>query len=250
MFAPLLALLAALAAPLTLAAPTARQGGLQVINNCYNEGQVALTYDDGVFQYEYNIADALNSVGGKGTFFLNGNNYGCIYDRAQVVRDLHAQGHTLGSHTWSHKDLTTLQDWEIHQELERVETAFIRILGLKPIYFRPPYGRYNDRVLNVLAQRGYKKLFMWSDDTGDSLGKSLDEQRGTMWNVANSHPQPKMVLQHSVLSDSIDATWYGVNELRNRGYQMVSVDTCLGGAGEWPYEWVGEPGQPDGSWTC
>lgn len=86
-------------------------------------------------------------------------------------------------------------------ELERVETAFIRILGLKPLYFRPPYGRYNDRVLNVLAQRGYKKLFLWSDDTGDSLGRSLDDQRGVMWNVANSYPAPKMVLQHSVLSD-------------------------------------------------
>lgn len=53
-------------------------------------------------------------------------------------------------------------------ELERLETAFIKILGLKPLYFRPPYGAYNDRVLNVLRQRGYRKLFMWSDDTRES----------------------------------------------------------------------------------
>ena len=36
--------LAAIAAP-ALGAPTARQNGVQVVNSCYNNGQVALTYD-------------------------------------------------------------------------------------------------------------------------------------------------------------------------------------------------------------
>jgi hypothetical protein len=42
--------------------------------------------------------------------------------------------HTLGSHTWSHKDLTTLSYDELHDEFYRVEEAFIRILGKKPLY--------------------------------------------------------------------------------------------------------------------
>jgi hypothetical protein len=42
--------------------------------------------------------------------------------------------HTLGSHTWSHKDLTTLSYDELHDEFWRVEEAFIRILGKKPLY--------------------------------------------------------------------------------------------------------------------
>lgn len=47
------------------------------------------------------------------------------------------RGHTLGSHTWSHKDMTTLTYDEIHDELYRVEEAFIRILGKKPLYVSP-----------------------------------------------------------------------------------------------------------------
>lgn len=39
-------------------------------------------------------------------------------------------------------------------------------------------------------------------------------------------------------------------QLQNRGYQLVAVDTCLGDDGEWPYQWVGQPGNPDGSWRC
>lgn len=41
---------------------------------------------------------------------------------------------------------------------------------------------------------------------------------------------------------------YAAGQLQGRGYQLVSVDTCLGSDGEWPYEWVSEP-QP-GAWTC
>lgn len=44
-----------------------------------------------------------------------GRNYGCIYDRAQVIKDLSAQGHTLGSHSWSHANMANLQEWQIHQ---------------------------------------------------------------------------------------------------------------------------------------
>lgn len=40
-------------------------------------------------------------------------------------------------------------------ELSKVEDAFVKILGVKPLYFRPPYGNINDNVLNVLSQRGY-----------------------------------------------------------------------------------------------
>ena len=41
---------------------------------------------------------------------------------------------------------------------------------------------------------------------------------------------------------------YAVPRLLGKGYQLVTVDSCLGGGD--PYKHVGEPGQQDGSWTC
>ena len=58
-----------------------------------------------------------------------------------------------------------------HDEFWRVEQAMQKILGLRPKYFRPPYGKYNDQVLAVASQRGYTKMILWSDDTGDSGGE-------------------------------------------------------------------------------
>ncbi|RXK39999.1 deacetylase [Tremella mesenterica] len=229
--------------------PTTRQDGLQTINNCYVSGQVALTFDDGPYDYEGDVANALN--GGKGTFFLNGNNYVCIYDRVDQIRALHDAGHTLGSHTWSHADLTTLDEAGINDELQKVEDAFVNILGLKPLYFRPPYGSINDLALSVLAQRGYKKVFLWSEDIGDANGESVSYSENVYDGVINNYPNPHLVLDHSTIqTTSGQVLPYAVPKLQQAGYQLVAVDTCLGGDGEWPYIYVREPGTPDNTWHC
>lgn len=143
----------------------------------------------------------------------------------------------------------------------------MKILGLKPLYFRPPYGSYNDLVLQVLAERGYKKVFLWSDDTGDANGQSVQYSQGVLDSVTNQFPNPRLVLSHSVIETSKSSTVRLVDhqltqtaatqvmpskvwQLQNAGYQLVAVDTCLGNDGEWPYQWVGQPGNPDGSWHC
>lgn len=60
-----------------------------------------------------------------------------------------------------------------------------------------------------------------------------------------------MVLQHSTVPEAAtQVVPWAVPQLQSKGYQLVSVDTCLGSSGEWPYQWVGQPGQRDGSWQC
>lgn len=83
-------------------------------------------------------------------------------------------------------------------DLEKLETAFIKILGVKPLWFRPPYGSYNDLALKVLAERGYKYLAMWSDDSGDTGAGDVEYQKNVMTTAAAAYPGPKMILQHSV----------------------------------------------------
>ncbi|KAJ9099381.1 hypothetical protein QFC20_005734 [Naganishia adeliensis] len=226
-----------------------KRAPVQIVRNCVNSGQVALTFDDGIFQYEDDIARTLGNS--KATFFVNGNNWGCIYsDQAKsILRALDQQGHTLGSHGWSHKDMTTLSWDQIHDELWRVEQAFERILGKRPIYFRPPYGKYNDLLLAALENRGYRKMFLWSDDVQDGNGASAASQKGVYDSIANSYPNTHLVLAHSVHTTSaFDVTPYAVDRLRNRGYQLVAVDTCMGSQGEWPYRWIGQP--QSGNWWC
>ncbi|KAK4684272.1 hypothetical protein P7C73_g5922, partial [Tremellales sp. Uapishka_1] len=240
---------------------------VEIISQCTNSGQVALTFDDGPYIYEANVTADLN--GGKGTFFLNGNNYVCIYDKWQEIQALHAAGHTIGSHTWTHADLTTLSIDGINSELEQVEVAFQKILGLKPLYFRPPYGNLNDNVLSVLDQRGYKskipsrspwgepdqsmltEAFLWSDDTEDADGATVSYSENILDGVIKDYPNPHLVLDHSTIeTTSTTVLPYAVPKLQAAGYDLVAVDTCLGSNGEYPYVYLSEPGTPDDTWTC
>ena len=251
MFASLIALLPllALTPSLTLAAPavpaTLSKRAVGTVRNCNTQGQIAITFDDGPFQYDN---DLLNTLGdNKATFFINGQNYGCIYDYADDLKRMSAAGHTIGSHTWSHKDLTTLSWDQLHDEFYRVEDAMTKILGLKPKYFRPPFGKYNDQVLQVAAQRGYTKMILWSDDTQDASGAPVWQSKQTYDNINGQ--SGRIVLNHNVIPGTVyDVVPHALSVTGS--LQKVSIDTCLGSEGEWPYYWVQNPGNRDGSWTC
>ena len=46
------------------------------------------------------LVDKLNAAGAKGTFFLTGTLYGCIYNQARAVKHAYEAGHQIASHTW------------------------------------------------------------------------------------------------------------------------------------------------------
>ncbi|TYJ53883.1 hypothetical protein B9479_005505 [Cryptococcus floricola] len=180
---------------------------------------------------------------------VQGDNYGCIYDRADDIKALYDAGHTIGSHTWSHADLNKLSESKINEELEKIETAFVRILGVKPLYFRPPYGNLNDKAKKVLGERGYKKIFMWSDDTEDANGASSGSSKKVLDGIAKDYPNPHLVLSHSpIKTTSQKVLPHSVPKLKAAGYSLVTVGQCLG-TDESPYKKVGSPQKKDSSWN-
>jgi peptidoglycan/xylan/chitin deacetylase (PgdA/CDA1 family) len=84
-----------------------------VYTSCKNSGQFALTFDDGPVGYGAEIASYLESKGARGTFFVNGYNYGCIYDRADDILKRYKAGHQIASHTWSHPSIDKCKQWSV-----------------------------------------------------------------------------------------------------------------------------------------
>ncbi|KAF8972353.1 hypothetical protein BDZ97DRAFT_1936450, partial [Flammula alnicola] len=161
----------------------------QLITACSVPNTVALTFDDGPYIYMTGVVDTLNSAGAKGTFFLNGDNWSCIYDdaRATQVQYAYDNGFQIASHTWAHKDLTTLSQDEIDQQMSLTEEAIRKITGAIPGFTRPPYGNYNDLVCEVAGSRG-QTLVTWDFDSQDSAGASVDQQKQLYDDVVEHHP--------------------------------------------------------------
>ncbi|CAE6492932.1 unnamed protein product [Rhizoctonia solani] len=127
-----------------------------VITSCSQPNTAAITFDDGPYTWTRTIVDKLDAAGAKGTFFVNGKNFDCIYsgNNPSNLKYAYDQGHQVASHTWSHPHLPTLSASQIEDELTRINTAIEGITGAVPAFIRPPYGEYNQDVLDVAGSLG------------------------------------------------------------------------------------------------
>jgi len=231
------------------AAATQKRALANVVTQCSKPNQVALTFDDGPFVYIYDISKALVAAGAKGTFFFNGDNYGCIYtdDNIKRVKYAYNKGHQVASHTWSHKDLATLTWDQVHDEMWRLEEALIRILGVYPAFMRPPYGSYNDNVRAASAVRG-QTIVNWDLDSGDSTGLSPDASKAIYDQAISHHPSSILALNHETHETTAhQVVPYIIQKLQSAGYELVTVAECLGME---PYQWTTTPSVKDDSWHC
>ncbi|KDR67032.1 hypothetical protein GALMADRAFT_1133389 [Galerina marginata CBS 339.88] len=236
---------------LAVAAPVQiqKRAPAQLITKCTVPNTAALTFDDGPFLYLNYIVDAMKAAGAKGTFFFNGNNWGCIYDDANVRRVLYAyaNGFQVASHTWAHRDLTKLSQDQVNSEMAMTEQAIQKITGAIPAYTRPPFGYYNDNVLNVAGNRG-QTLVNWDFDSGDSTGASVNQEKGRYDDLITRHPSTVLSLAHEIANASVhEALPYAIQKLQGAGYKLVTVSECLGTKS---YLSIGWPAAKDGSWHC
>ncbi|KAJ3507680.1 hypothetical protein NLJ89_g6168 [Agrocybe chaxingu] len=241
-----LAIWGAVAAPLE---SSLERRAATVYTRCTTPNTAALTFDDGPYIYLYDIVNTLDAAGAKGTFFFNGNNYGCIYSADNMARVKYAynHGHQVASHTWAHKDLTTLTWDQIHDEMWRVEQALVRIVGAYPAFMRPPYGNYNSLVLEASGVRG-QGVVIWDFDSQDSLGASAQTSRNLYNNIANQRPSTILALNHETIETTAhNVVAYAIQRLQSAGYRLVTLSECLGRPA---YQSTAAPQTPDSSWRC
>lgn len=241
-----------IAATSVVAAPFEKRGMQELVYQC-NSG-FSYTWDDGPHIHHHDINTAFNEAGGKTTFYLNGNNYGCIYseDNVNAIRESYLAGHQIAHHTWSHPFLTKKQTMEeVDEEIGRLNDAFVRILGVKPKFFRPPYGDINEQIAQRIQQKWGMTVVIWSDDSKDASGNPSQLYNYNYYtNLAQTSPNaPHLALSHETVDGSVLALQQGTaRNLKNAGANLVTTAQCLGVEA---YETVtGYFGDRDDSWTC
>ncbi|GAA6011615.1 hypothetical protein JCM10207_002679 [Rhodosporidiobolus poonsookiae] len=216
-----------------------------IITQCKSKDHFALTFDDGDYTYGTTIADYLTSKKVKGTFFVNGNNWACLYDRANDLIKRYKQGHVIGSHTWSHPDISKLTDAQLNKQLDLVETALKKILGVVPRLFRAPYGSISSANVKVLQKRGYT-IVGWNFDSNDANGRAPLDSVSDYKKLKTGSSY--IALNHETKEGTAKTVMpQVVPYLQSKGWKLVDVATCLGVS---PYQSVGTAGKRDKTWTC
>jgi peptidoglycan/xylan/chitin deacetylase (PgdA/CDA1 family) len=121
---------------------------------------IALTFDDGPHPiYTRQILDTLHKYKVKATFFMIGVN---IRKYPEIVRQVVAGGHALGNHTDTHpRNLATRSVTKINKELRDCQATIRQVTGLRVFIFRPPRGKYDQKVIEVARHNGYQTI-LWS----------------------------------------------------------------------------------------
>lgn len=125
---------------------------------------VALTFDDGPDpDFTPRILDVLDEHGVKATFFSLGYN---AQRHPALLREVVAAGHEIGSHGWRHLNLAEISPAETRREIEH-GTGLVEEQAQIPVnVFRPPYGRFNETAVRLLAERR-QDMFVWSVTRGE-----------------------------------------------------------------------------------
>jgi peptidoglycan/xylan/chitin deacetylase (PgdA/CDA1 family) len=118
---------------------------------------VSITFDDFLASSATTGAAVLEAAGVRGTFYANGGTIGVqgelgpVGDEA-LLRRVHAAGHEIGCHTYSHAELYDLDAAATAEELERNALWLERRLGHRPSTFAYPYGHAPMRAKRVAAR--------------------------------------------------------------------------------------------------
>lgn len=176
---------------------------------------VALTIDDGPDSGELRMLDALHEQGAQATFFSIGHK---VAEHAEILRRVTAAGHEVGNHTQDHPMMTDLQPAEMLRNLDAA-TAALATAGVRPVWFRPPYGDFDAAVVRAAAARGMRTI-LWTVDSRDWKGSDSE----TITRRVSERLSPgAVVLMHGTKAASVEALPRILAEGTRQGYRFVTL---------------------------
>lgn len=168
------------------------------------------------------IMDILEKHNIKVTFFMTG---GWVKKYPDDVKYIASQGHELGNHSASHKNMSTLSSSEIKEEITTVHDQVKALTGLSMNLFRPPYGDYDDKVIWSVDSLGYYPI-QWDVDSLDwkdyGTASIIDEV------VNNKHlSNGSIILMHNGAKYTPAALEAVISGLQAKGFEIVPVSQLI-----------------------
>ena len=185
------------------------------IDSLKNKKLIALTFDDGpTWELTENFIKELDKRNAKVSFFMVGER---AMNQEKLVKLIHSKGHTIGSHTYDHKNLNNLEDEEIEFEINYTNQILENIIGEKIKYIRPPYGIYTKELLNKFNMT----FILWNKDSLDWKKKDTKKVKEYL---VNNLEDGDIVLLHDLYKTTIEGVLEAIDELQKDNFAFVSID--------------------------
>ncbi|MCL4767786.1 MAG: polysaccharide deacetylase family protein [Hyphomicrobiaceae bacterium] len=184
------------------------------------EGEVVLTFDDGPMRrHTLAVLDALDAHCAKAIFFTVGRM--AVAD-PEMLQEVAMRGHTIGTHTWSHKNLRSLSAAQARAEIELGLSAVQAALGA-PVapFFRFPYLSDPPGMQAFLQQRGIGIFSIDADSYDYRTPSGATVQRNILSQLTER--KKGILLFHDIQPSTARALKGLLDELKARGYRVVHL---------------------------
>lgn len=141
----------------------------------------------------------------------------------EYVEKIISAGHEIGTHSRTHPYMSTLSKAQIQDELTTSSLAIERLTGQKVTLFRPPYGDYNNTLIDTCAEMGLYPI-QWDVDSLDWKNLSATE---IAMRVINGAKNGSIILCHNNGLHTAEALPLIFSTLKNRGYTFVPISELI-----------------------
>lgn len=181
------------------------------------EKQVAISFDAawGADKTQQ-IMEVLEEYEAGATFFLVGF---WVDKYPEMVKAIDEAGFEIGTHSNTHPDMAKISQENIAKELDISTEKIKAITGKEVSLFRPPYGSYNNDLINACSQRNLIPI-QWDVDSLDWKGLSATD---ITTRVIDKVQKGSIILMHNNADNVVDAVKMVLERLTNEGYKVTSV---------------------------
>lgn len=139
------------------------------------------------------------------------------------VKKIDACGHEIGTHSATHPEMSKLNKTTIEKELSTSSAAISEITGKKVELFRPPYGDYDDLLIETAENMGLYTI-QWDVDSLDWKNLSATEiEKRVVSRVKNG----SIVLFHNNGLHTAEALPKVIESLKKQGYEFVRIGDLI-----------------------
>lgn len=186
------------------------------------EPVIYLTFDEGYENgYTGKILDVLKEKEVTAVFFVT---MPYVKQNPELIQRMVDEGMIIGNHTVNHPSMPEVtDDTKLAKEIMDLHNYMLENYNYEMEYLRPPKGEFSERTVKLSLDLGYKTV-LWSaayDDWDRNNQKGTDYAKKMIYN--NLHNGCVMLL-HAVSKDNTEVLADAIDEIRNRGYELVSLD--------------------------
>lgn len=188
-----------------------------------NEKKVALSFDAAWGNEDTKtILDILKKHNIKVTFFMTG---GWVAKYPEDVKAIAQAGHDLGNHSENHKQMSKLSYDGCLEEILKVHNKVEDLTGQSMCLFRPPYGDYNDKLIEACDEVGYYTI-QWDVDSLDWKDYGARNIVDTVLHHKNLR-NGSIILMHNGAKYTKDALEDVIVGLKELGYEIVPISELI-----------------------